>query len=184
MATASNGGNGVPPVVPRTIDAYHEPPHVRERFGCPDRPISRGLAADAIEHGSVEANPIARDGRAWRYRLHIDGCDVVVGCADAREPYRDFVVLTAYVDVVDARAAWSSAAWSPEDVNVAALLQYLKGDVPVAESGLYPKRIHVDTPVDYHGHRLINKNGYNLAVCVDCGHESNDGDDYNRRSCR
>jgi hypothetical protein len=182
MATASNGS--APPVVPRTIDAFHEPRHVDERFGCPRRPIDRGLAADAVEHGAVEANPIARDGRSWRYRYRVDGCDVVVGAADAREHFRDFVVLTAYVDVVDARAAYASRTWSNFDVNVAALLQYLKGDVPVAESGLYPKRIHVTDPVEYHGHRLINKNGYNVPVCVDCGFESTDGDAYKRRSCR
>ena len=182
MATASNGS--APPVVPRTIDAYHEPNHVRERFECPRRPIDRGLAARAVEEGDVEGNPIAREGRAWRFRNRVDGCDVVVGAADAREFYRDFVVLTAYVDVVDARKAYASTAWSNDDVNVAALLQYLKGDVPIAESGFHPKRIHVDDPVDYGGHRIINKNGYNLAVCVDCGRESDDGGEYKRRGCR
>lgn len=183
MAAGMKAGEA-PDVVPRTFDAYHEPNHVADRFECDRRPIERAYAGAAIATGDVEGNPIERDGRSWRFRLRMDGCDVVVGCADAREYFRDFVVLTAYVDVVDARAAWSSSAWSTEDVNTAALLQYLKGDVPVADSGLHPKRIHVTDPVDYGGHRVINKNGYSVPVCVDCGLETTDGDRYKRRSCR
>lgn len=182
MATASDGST--PPVVPRQIDAYHEPGHVHERFECPRRPIDRDRAVEAVAEGTVEANPIARDGRAWRFRHRVDGCDVVVGAADAREYFRDFVVLTAYVDVVDARAAWRSDTWSTDDVSTAALLQYLGGDRSVRESGYHPKSIHVTNPVDYHGHRLIHKKGYSVPVCVECGVESTDGNEYDRRTCR
>jgi len=182
MATASNGS--APPVVPRTIDAYHEPNHVRERFECPRRPIDRGLAARAVEEGDVEGNPIARDGRTWRYRLRVDGCDVVVGAADAREPYRDFVVLTAYVDVVDGLVAWQADSWSTADWHTAALLQYLKSDVHVQDAGINPKQIDVTDPVDYGGHRVINKKGYSVPVCCKCGLESTAGDDYKRSKCR
>ena len=183
MATASNGA--APPVVPRTIDAYHEPNHVRERFECGRRPIDRGLAPRAIEVGDVEGNAIDRDGRTWRYRHRVDGCDVVVAAADANEPFRDFVVLTAYVDVVEAGTAWASDTWSKVDLHTAALLQYLKdAGKTIDEAGLRPKQIHVTDPVDYDGHRVINKQGYSLAVCVDCGRESSNGDDFKRRSCR
>lgn len=181
MATASDGS--APPVVPRSLDAYHEVEHVADRFACDRRPIDRDRAVDAVEHGDVEANPIARDGRAWRFRHRVDGCDVVVGCADATEYFRDFVVLTAYVDVVDATAAWRSDTWSNDDVSTAALLQYLGGDRDVEASGYHPKSIHVTDPVDYHGHRVINKTGYSLAVCVDCGFEAADQDRFERRTC-
>jgi hypothetical protein len=180
MATANQSSVGPKP---RTLHGYLKPRHVRERFADPRRPITSGLAADAVRRGTVEGNPIDRSTDAWRFRHGVEGCDVVVGAAEAREPHRDYVVLTAYIDVADARVAWSSTAWSNEEVNTAALLQYLKGDKPVADSGLHPKRIHVTDPVDYHGHRLINKNGYSMAVCVDCKFESEHGDRYNSRPC-
>lgn len=183
MAAGMKTGN-TPDVVPRTFDAYFEPEHVGKRFECDRRPIERAYAGAAIKAGDVEGNPIDRDGRAWRFRLRLAGCDVVVGCADAQEYYRDFVVLTAYVDVVDAREAWSSGPWSNEDVYVAGMLQYLKSDVHVTESGLRPEVIDVTEPVEYDGHRLIFKNGYSTPVCVDCGRKSTAGDDYKRSSCR
>lgn len=183
MATASTGSP--PPVVPRTIDAYHEPRHVRGRFECPRRPIDRDGAEAAIEHGTVEPNSIDRDGRTWRYRHRVDGCDVVVAAADAQEPYRDFVLLTAYIDVVDAGRAWALGTWSNEDIQTIALLQYLKdAGKSVEDAGMNPKNIHVTDPIEYHGHRVINKSGYSLAVCIDCGHESKHGDDYRNTRCR
>lgn len=181
MATANRPPTSGPK--PRSLHGYVRPDHVRERFADPRRPITRGLAEDAVREGVVEGNPIDRSTDAWRFRLRVEGCDVVVGCAEAREPHRDYVALTAYVDVADARAAWSSNAWSKKELNTAALLQYLKGDKRVADAGLHPKRIHVTDPVGYHGHRLINKNGYSMAVCVDCKHESEHGDHYKRRPC-
>jgi hypothetical protein len=184
MATA-NDGTSPPPVVPRTLSACHEPDHVRSRFEDDRRPITRDRAEDAVAEGAVEKNAIDRDGRTWRYRHRVAGCDVVVAVADAIEPYRDFVVLTAYVDVADADTAWASGTWSDDDLHTAGLLQYLKNTgKTVGDAGLHPKRIHVTDPVVIGGHRVINKEGYSLAVCVECGHESNDGDDYKRRGCR
>lgn len=183
MATA-NDGTSPPPVVPRRLSACHEPDHVRSRFADDRRPIDRDRAEEAVAEGTVEANHIARDGRTWRYRHRVAGCDVVVAVADATEPYRDFVVLTAYVDVADAGRAWASGTWSNDDLHTAALLQYLKdAGKTVDDAGIHPKQIHVTDPVDYVGHRVINKQGYSLAVCIECGHESNDGDDYKRRGC-
>jgi hypothetical protein len=184
MATA-NDGSSPPPVVPRRLSACHEPKHVRSRFADDRRPITRDRAEEAVAEGVVEGNAIDRDGRTWRYRHRVDGCDVVVAVADATEPFRDFVVLTAYVDVAEAGRAWAGDTWSKVDLHTAALLQYLKdAGKTVEEAGLRPKQIHVTDPVDYDGHRVINKQGYSLAVCVECGHESTDGDEYKRRSCR
>jgi len=173
-----------PPVVPRTLAAYHEPGHVGDRFECPRRPIDRDRAARAVERGDVETNPVVRDGRAWRYRLRIDGCDVVVAAADATEPYRDFVLLTAYVDVVDGTDAWKADRWSTDEWHTAALLQYLKSDVRVQDAGISPKNIDATKPVEYGGHRLIHKRGYTVPVCVDCGFETTSGDRYKRNGCR
>lgn len=184
MATA-NDGSSPPPVVPRRLSACHEPKHVRSRFADDRRPITRDRAEEAVAEGVVEGNAIDRDGRTWRYRHRVDGCDVVVAVADANEPFHDFVVLTAYVDVAEAGRAWAGDTWSKADLHTAALLQYLKdAGKTVEEAGLRPKQIHVTDPVDYDGHRVINKQGYSLAVCVECGHETHDGDEYKRRSCR
>jgi hypothetical protein len=175
--------NDVPTVVPRSIGQYHKPPHVRNRFDDGRRPITEALAEEAIAAGTVEPNHIDRQGRTWRYRHRVDGCDVVVGAADATDPYHDHVVLTAFVDIADANTAWASDTWSVDECQAAALLQYLQGDKPVESAGLSPKAIHVEDPIDFGGHRLINKNGYSLAVCIDCKHESNDGHEYKRRGC-
>ncbi len=181
---SSNKPRSVPPSVPRTIDAFHFPYHVRNRFEDAHRPITRPLAADAVEQGTPEPNHIDRDGRTWRYRHRVDGCDVVVAVADADEKYRDMVMLSAFVDLADADAVRRSSTWSRDDMHVAALLQYLKhAGKTVDDAGFDPDEIHMTTPIDYDGHRVVNKRGYRLAVCVDCGRESCHGNEYKVYAC-
>lgn len=158
----------VPASPARDPDHYDDTPHYRERVSCDRRPIVRADAHEAIRSGSVVENPAERPN-SWRFVRTFDGMRIAVAVGEDRMLPK-LVKITAYVDVVDAVEAWSSARWSQDDVMVAAMLQSLTGeDVP----GFDPMRIDVTDPVPYHDHRLIWKDGFHDAYCITCGRSSN-----------
>lgn len=180
--TGSTSGYGPEP--PRDMAFYEPTDHFHDRVECDRRPVELAHAAAAVEAGRIEDNPVDRDVVEWRFRQELDGIDVVVPAGRPKHGGRGFRIFTCYADLADARVAIRSNMWSRDDVHVAALLQYLNGERDTRNAGLHANRIHVTETVPYHGHRIINKDGYSLAVCVDCKHETNDGQDYRELSCR
>jgi len=183
MATAStpNGTRSVP----RDWHAYSVQGHAEARFDDDRRPISRSHARQAVIAGDVEDNPKAPDANEWRFRHRVDGCDVVVVCggeqpAQGRYGYR---IVTAFVDVVDAREAWVSGIWSEDELQVAVMLQCLNAGFAKAVDGWHGKRVDVYDPIEYHGHLLVWNSGHDDPFCLRCRHESVDGDDWDRRRC-
>lgn len=178
MATA-NDANDVPKSPPRYPGDYDDTPHYRDRVTCDRRPITKGLAREAVQRGDVDSNPEPRPN-SWRFVNEVGGMRVAVVVGE--DKYRPTLSkITAYVDVVDAAEAWSSERWSNDDVYVAALLQRLVGEhVP----GLRPVRIDVTDPVPYHGHRLIWKDGHTDPYCIACRRRGRTKDEWEDRSCR
>lgn len=172
MATTQDAAR-VPTSPARDPDHYDDTGHYRERVTCDRRPITREAAHEAIRSGDVVENPADRPN-SWRFVREVDGMRVAVAVGeDKRLP--KLVKITAYVDVTDAREAWSSPRWSHDDVMVAAMLQRFVGEhVP----HLPPVRIDVDDPVHYHGHVLIWQIGHTDAYCLRCGRSANRKDEW------
>lgn len=181
MATAQDTTGSLPSAPTREFGEYDPSGHFRDRMSCDRRPINTSLARVAVGQGTVEENPVDRDTPKWRFRHRIDGCDVVVGAAECREEAGKNILLTAYVDVADARVAQMSSTWSKADVHTAAMLQYLGGDKHVGH--LPPVDVDVTDPVHYHGHLLIWKDGYDEPFCLSCKDTSDDGGLWDRRYC-
>jgi hypothetical protein len=179
METVNEPPTGVPPSPPRLPDQYDDTPHYRKRVGCDRRPITERDARKTIQSGDVGPNPVDRP-HSWRFTRTVDG--MRIGAVVGEDKHRPTLVkITAYVDVTDARVAWSSNRWSNDDVMVAAMLQRLVGEhVP----HLPPVRIDVTDPVLYHGHRLIWKAGFHDAYCIRCDRSSNRKDEWVDMACR
>jgi len=178
MAT-TNDATGVPKSPARDPDHYDDTPHYRERVTCDRRPITGGDAHEAVRSGSVVENPADRPN-SWRFVRESDGMRVAVAVGEDKWLPK-LVKITAYVDVTDAREAWSSPRWSNDDVMVAAMLQRFVGEhVP----HLPPVRIDVTDPVPYHGHELIWQAGHTDAYCLVCERSSNRKDEWADMKCR
>jgi len=189
MATADRYYEGPPSNPPRHVAAYERCDHYDDRVSDPRRPITHERADEAIRNGRVEFNPADRP-HSWRFMLNKSGCDIAVAVGKDREPGRDRLIrITGYVDVTDFEQATRAGKWKHEDVHVAALLQYLVGQIDdrnggVDESMPHPKHIDVTEPVDYRGHRIIKKSGFYRALCVDCYAKSAHKTGFEGRPCR
>lgn len=175
MATHTEySGNTQPP---RELADYLITEHCHMRIGLDDRPIRKELVKRAIRDGRLEANLVEDpESDAWRFRLDVEGCEVVVAAVTERHAHRqserhEAVILTAYVDVCSADTAFKSDVWSFDDVHRAAALQYLGGDRELP-SELPPNEIHIPSRILVGGHRVIFKHGKDTAHCPDCGRVS------------
>lgn len=168
----------------RELAAYEQTPHYRDRIDCDRRPIDHVHADKAIIDGSVEPNPNAVDhANSWRFRDELAGMQPVVVVGSDRDPDRRRLIrITAFVDVADYDRAVSADAWSRSDVNAAALLQYLAGNLN--DDVVHAKTIDVRKPVPLHGHRVICKDGYYRAYCVDCRLRSGQRITFDKTPCR
>lgn len=179
MATATDGAD-LPESPPRLPGYYDDTPHYRDRVDCRRRPVTEADAKRAIRRGDVVPNPADRPN-SWRFVNDVDGMRITVAVGEDRK-LPTMVKITAYVDVVDPGAAWQSDRWSPDEINVAAMLQALTGeDVP----GYDVRRIVVDDdPVPYHGHRLVWNDGYQEPFCLSCQRSSVHGAEWEDAPCR
>lgn len=185
MASAPMTNAPDPSDPPRDFAAYDKTDHFDFRVSHDRRPVNRALAKAAVEHGTVESNPVDRDADEWRFRRRLDGLEIVVPAGVSKHEGDSRVRLfTAYADVADARIAFQSETWQVDSVHVAALLQYLDGRKPVEDAGLKPHDIHVDSAFPFKGHYIILQNGHTTARCVNCGEESDGRADFDRVPCR
>lgn len=172
---------------PREWSKYLTTDHAQMRFGLDDRPITEPLARRAVEDGETEPNKAVDDGTGWRFRLSLDGCDIVVAAVEERFAHRqsddhDAVILTAFVDVCDATDAFASDVWEFDDVHRAAALQYLGGDRSLP-SDFRPQNVHVDGVILIRGHCAVFTHGHDAAVCSKCGVVATDKDTFRRERC-
>lgn len=185
MATAPMPNGPDPTDPPRDFAAYDTTDHFDHRVSDPRRPVGRSLAKSAVEHGTVESNPVDRDADEWRFRRRLDGMDIVVPAGVPKHDDADRVRLfTAYADVANAQIATQSYTWDTGAVHVAALLQYLDGRRSVADANLPARDIHVDAAFRYKGHDIVLKRGHTTARCVKCGTKADEREPFDRKSCR
>lgn len=178
-----------PPDAPpsREWAAYLTTDHATMRFELSDRPVTEALARRAVENGTVEPNLAVEKDAGWRFRLPVDGCEIVVAAVEERYAHRqsedhDAVVLTAYVDVCDATEAFGSDVWGFDDVHRAAALQYLGGDRALP-GDLSVREVHVDGRVLVKGHTVVFTHGHDTAVCSKCGVKASGKGRFGRVSC-
>jgi len=173
---------------PREWGAYLTTNHATMRFELCDRPVTKALARRAVENGTPEPNDAVDADAAWRFRLPVDGCDIVVAAVEEQYAHRqseahDAVILTAYVDVRDATEAFGSDTWEFDDVHRAAALQYLGGDRLLPDD-LSVREVHVDGRLLVKGHTVVFTHGHDTAVCSKCGVKASGKGRFGREPCQ
>lgn len=153
-------GTETPP--PRDPDQYALTDHFRERLAQPGRYASISRVSSAIATGQLRWNQ--SDG--WRFAHVTDGVRtiVAVGDTDTTSP----VVVTAWTEVADTKAAIASHLWSATDIEIirlrTALSQSPNSSVP---DEIRPRVVEGEFEIG--NHCVMTDAGVGYLSCTICG---------------